>query len=320
MRSLQFCSHIDKSCIEWYNMSTYEKSLFMEDENINMEMQYSVLMSVYAKERPDFLKAALCSMVRQTVRPAEIVLVCDGPLTDDLEAVLEEFGEKSTDRDISGCLHLVRLEKNAGLGAALSEGLKHCSCEWVARMDSDDIAAKDRCRRQLEYIEKHPEVCALSGTIAEFTGNAKTEEDAKNAVTSYKKVPGTWTEIKEYIKKRNPLNHPCVMFRKSSVLKAGSYQPCLLFEDYDLWVRMYLDGCIMANLDDVLLYMRVNEVHKRRGGISYAGNIVKFWGNMYKRGIISWPQYLTRAGVRVMVSLMPNVMRKIVYEKKLREH
>ena len=284
-----------------------------KDENINMDVQYSVLMSVYAKERPVFLKAALYSMVKQTVRPMEIVLVCDGPLTDALETVLK-------DRELEKYLRLVRLEKNGGLGAALNEGLKHCSCEWVARMDSDDISAPNRCQLQLEYLQRHPEVDVLSGTVAEFTGIAETEECAKQAVISYKKVPESWPEAEHYIKQRNPMNHPCVMFRKSRVLAAGSYQPCPLFEDYDLWVRMYLNGSIMANLDQVLLYMRVNEVHKRRGGISYAKHVINFWQMMYQRNMITFPQCVSNAGMRVAVSLMPNSVRKMIYDKKLREH
>lgn len=289
----------------------------MEVGNVDMNMQYSVLMSVYAKENPAYLRAALYSMAHQTVPPQEIVLVCDGKLTDDLETVLEEVLE---DKEMSDRLQLVRLEKNSGLGAALNEGLKHCSFEWIARMDSDDISVKDRCRMQLEYIGRHPQIDALSGTLAEFSGDALEEDEAKKTVMSYKKVPKSRDEIEAYIRKRNPLNHPCVMFRKSSVLRVGSYQPCPLFEDYDLWVRMYQDGAKMSNLDDVLLYMRVNEVHRRRGGVSYAKDIINFWRNMYRRGMITKPQYITRAGMRVIVSLMPNGIRKIIYEKKLREH
>ncbi|MFR5731884.1 MAG: glycosyltransferase [Clostridium sp.] len=109
-----------------------------------MDKRYSVLMSVYKKERPEYLHAALKSMTGQSWRPSEIVLVCDGPLTTELEAVLK-------DAEFHSLLKTVRLEKNAGLGAALAKGLPECSCEWVARMDSDDIAASNRCEKQLRY-------------------------------------------------------------------------------------------------------------------------------------------------------------------------
>ena len=270
-----------------------------------MDKRYSVLMSVYKKERPEYLHAALKSMTGQSWRPSEIVLVCDGPLTTELEAVLK-------DAEFHSLLKTVRLEKNAGLGAALAKGLPECSCEWVARMDSDDIAASNRCEKQLRYLETYPETDVLSGTIAEFQGEAQTEREAKQSIVSRKCVPRTQTEVASYIKMRNPVNHPCVMFRKSKALTAGGYQPCPLFEDYDLWVRMFLP--------DTLLYMRVNDMHRRRGGISYIRPICHFWTEMYRRGMLNFVQYSFVLLSRITVSLMPNHIRKMIYEKKLRNH
>lgn len=276
-----------------------------------MDKRYSVLMSVYGREKSEYLQAALMSILNQTVLPYEIVLVCDGPLTDELEQVLESFQEYLT---------LVRLKKNEGLGRALSEGLQYCSCEWVVRMDSDDIAVRNRCEKQLEYVQQHPEVDVLSGTLAEFEGNALTAEEAQQHILSYKTLPVTDQEIGAYIKYRNPMNHPCVMFRKSKVLQAGGYEPCDLFEDYDLWVRMYLRHCNFANLTDTILYMRINNMHKRRGGIRYAKAIIHFWNQMYRRRVITLPQYCCTIILRVAVSLLPNQIRKIIYDKKLRNY
>lgn len=274
-----------------------------------MEKRYSVLMSVYYKERPEYLTAALKSILEQTLPPYEIVLVCDGALTDGLEQVIKAYGEQLT---------LVRLPENVGLGKALAEGLRHCSCEWIARMDSDDIAADTRCEKQLEYIFRHPDVDVLSGVAAEFAGDALTLEDAKPKVFSYKCVPEKMQEIEDYIKYRNPINHPCAMFRKSKVLAAGNYRMCYLFEDYDLWVRMYQQSCVLANLTDTILYMRVNDMHKRRGGIGYAKAIIAFRNRMYQRGLVTLPQHLYSTTLRVMVSLLPNGLRKLIYDKKLR--
>lgn len=276
-----------------------------------MENRYSVLMSVYHKEKPEYLQAALISIWKQTLPPYEIVLVCDGPLTPELEQVIEQLQQQMS-------LETVRLPQNVGLGKALAEGLKHCSCEWIARMDSDDLAAADRCEQQIRYIREHPQVDILSGTLAEFAGEALSVEDAKQAVLSSKQVPVTNTEIQEYIKYRNPVNHPCVMFRRSKVLEAGNYQPCYLFEDYDLWLRMYLNRCIFANLPDTILYMRVNEMHKRRGGVKYAKAIIRFRTKMLRMGVISCPQYLYTTTARVAVSLLPNGIRKRIYDKRLR--
>lgn len=274
-----------------------------------MDKKYSVLMSVYYKERPEYLTASLNSMLEQTLPPREIVLICDGPLSDGLEQIIKAY---------SNWLKLVRLQVNVGLGKALSEGIKHCSCEWIARMDSDDIAVETRCEKQLEYVAKHPEVDVLSGMVAEFAGDALTLKDAKSTVFSYKRVPEKMQEIEDYIKYRNPINHPCAMFRKSKVLAAGNYQACYLFEDYDLWMRMYQQGCVLANLADTILYMRVNEMHKRRGGVQYAKAIVMFRNRMYQNGLITLPQHLYTTTLRVIVSLLPNGVRKLIYDKKLR--
>lgn len=276
-----------------------------------METQYSVLMSVYYKERPEYLAAALKSILEQTLPPCEIVLVCDGALTDGLEQVIKAYGNQLT---------LVRLPENVGLGKALAEGLRHCSCEWIARMDSDDIASDTRCEKQLEYVFRHPDVDVLSGVVAEFAGDALTKEEAEHSVFSYKKVPEHMQEIESYIKYRNPINHPCVLFRKSSVMAAGGYQPCDLFEDYDLWVRMFQQRRVFANLTDTILYMRVNEMHKRRGGIRYARANMQFWSKMYRRGMLALPQYIGILVSRVAVSLMPNGLRRRIYDKTLRNH
>ena len=214
---------------------------------------------------------------------------------------------------------VVRLPENGGLGKALNEGLKYCSCEWIARMDTDDLSTPNRCEKQLKFLEEHPEVDALSGTIAEFQGDALDGKTAETAVISYKTVPETQKEIAAYIKQRNPLNHPCVMFRKASVELSGGYQPCPYFEDYDLWVRMYRNHAQFANLPDTLLYMRIDGMHQRRGGIRYAKCVIDFRVKMYRNQVITFGEFLPMTVVRVLVSLMPNSLRRFLYEKKLRK-
>ena len=276
-----------------------------------MGQQYSVLISVYEKEFPEYLRAALQSILKQTLPPFEIILVCDGPLTIGLEQILEEFSQY---------VKLVRLPENVGLGKALAVGVQYCSCEWIARMDSDDIAANTRCEKQMRYVKQHPEVDILSGALAEFAGNALNEEEAEKNLISIKNVPETDKEIAKYIKFRNPINHPCVIFRRQKVIEAGNYQSCYRFEDYDLWVRMYIKQCVFANLNDVILYMRVNDMHRRRGGICYAKGIIQFWTKMYRRKMISGPQYIFAVVARIIVSLLPNRIRKTIYDRKLRKH
>ena len=125
-------------------------------------MRFSVLLSLYYKENPIFLRESLHSVFGQTLQPDEVILVEDGPLTPALYEVVEEFaGRYST-------IKRIVLEKNRGLGNALSEGLKHCSCDLVARMDTDDICKPERFARQLAFMESHPEISVVGAWIDEF--------------------------------------------------------------------------------------------------------------------------------------------------------
>jgi glycosyltransferase involved in cell wall biosynthesis len=276
-----------------------------------MDDQYSVLMSVYKKDRPEYLKAAVDSILRQTLQAKDIVLICDGPLTEELDRVIMQYGSQLT---------VVRLQENRGLGAALSEGLLHCQCEWIARMDSDDISVHNRCELQMKFLKQHKDVDVLSGTIAEFEGACLTEDEAAQQIVSYKYVPEQHSEVARYIKYRNPVNHPGVMFRKSRVLEAGGYQPCPLFEDYDLWVRMFQNQCRFANLREPGLYMRVDGMHQRRGGIRYVKAIMNFESRMYRYHMLSGVEFIYTVAMRTGVSLLPNNFRKIIYDRKLRKH
>lgn len=127
---------------------------------------YSVLMSVYHKEKPEYLKQAIESIQAQTLQTDDFVLVCDGPLNPELDAVIA-----AKQQEMGGTLNVVRLAKNGGLGNALNQGIKHCKNELVARMDSDDIAYPDRCEKQLNMFNTHPEVSICSGVVEEFTAD-----------------------------------------------------------------------------------------------------------------------------------------------------
>ena len=277
-----------------------------------MLKQYSVLMSVYQKEKPEYFKAALDSMIQQTIPPAEVVLVCDGPLTKELDQVITGYEQSQPE------FHVIRLAENRGLGNALSIGLAHCQYQWIARMDTDDVALKYRCEWQLAYLEQHPETDVISGTIAEFQGDTTDVEEIQKQTSSFKCLPEDHKALAKYLKYRNPVNHPCVMFRRSKAIEAGGYEPCLYFEDYDLWVRIYQKQGHFANLPEVIHYMRVNEMHQRRGGVGYAKAIIHFQARLYHYHVISLIPCIGITATRIAVSLMPNTLRKRIYEKRLR--
>lgn len=267
--------------------------------------KYSVLMSLYFKEKPEYLKQAIDSMVNQTVKPDEIVIVEDGPLTEELYAVLDGY-----ESEISNLFVRVKNEKNLGLGLALNEGLKACKNELVARMDTDDISALDRCEKQLKMFEIDPELSAVSGTIAEFIATPQ-------EIVSYRVLPTTDVEIKKYMKKRCPLNHMAVMFRKGAVESAGNYKDWHYNEDYYLWLRMLLNSAKFANVEDILVNVRVGkDMYQRRGGWKYFKSERALQKYMKKNKIIGGFTYLSNVFKRFVVQvLLPNKLRGWIYKK-----
>lgn len=270
-------------------------------------LQFSVLLSLYYKESPLFLSQSLQSLFNQTLLPSEVILVKDGPLNNDLERVISEFQRQYS------LLKTISLPTNQGLGRALNEGLKHCSYELVARMDTDDIAKSDRFQKQVEIFSQYPDVDVCSAWIDEF-------EDKVTNVISTRKLPETHEEIALYAKKRCPLNHPVVMFKKSAVIAAGGYLHFPLFEDYYLWVRMLMNGARFYNIQESLLYFRFSpDMFKRRGGWKYAMDETRFQRFLFKRQFISFPELVKNVGVRFCVRLMSNSLRTFIYKKLLRK-
>jgi len=280
---------------------------------------YCVLMSVYHKDRPEYLLAAARSVLGQTLLPAQFVLVKDGPLGDPLEKTVAEIGILCHE---AGCEFTpVTIEKNGGLGPALNLGLGFCREDLVARMDADDLSLPDRCEKQVRFMEEHPDTVLLSGVLVEFEGPAPSFDSIPGELTR-KRVPLTDEEIRQTASSRNPMNHPCVMFRRMAVVAAGGYRRVPLFEDYDLWLRLLFGTgsghAKAANLPDELLLMRTDGMYERRGGLSYAKNIRSFRRQMYRDGYLNYPSYLYSTAARTAVSLLPGSLRKQIYNRFLR--
>ena len=177
-------------------------------------MKFSVLMSSYVRDNPDELRLAFKSIWDdQTVKPSEIVIVKDGPLTPELDAVIEEYSQNAP-------VKIVPLAENGGLGKALAIGLTHCSCDYVARMDSDDISVPDRFEKQCSYIAAHPDVAICGGVILEFKKDL-------NEIIGKRELPLSDKEIKSFVRSRNPFNHMTVFFNKNEILRAGNYEHLL---------------------------------------------------------------------------------------------
>lgn len=272
-----------------------------------MDVQYSVLMSLYFNEKPRYLREALESVFSQSYVSDDVVLVEDGEVGENLECVVREFEERFPQ------LHVVRFEKNRGLGYALNDGLKTCRHNIVARMDTDDVSKHERMAKQVSFLREHPEVDVVGAWLDEFC------HDTRHVISS-RKLPENAKEIYQFGKKKNPINHPTVMFRKEAVMAVGGYRHFFLFEDYYLWVRMLLNGSQFYNIQESLLYFRTSQqMMKRRGGIRYALVEVRFFRKLHQMGYTNTMETIINIARRFPVRIMPNGLRNLVYQKIIRK-
>lgn len=265
---------------------------------------FSVCTSVYKNDKPGFVRVALDSMlVHQSVKPDEVVLVQDGPVPEELSLLLSEYEDKYSD-----VMHIIRLDKNGGLGNALRLGMENARYDIIARMDSDDICLPDRFEKQLAYLETHPECDIVGGQMTEFI-------DTPDNIVGRREVPLTNKEIYEFMKSRCALNHVTVMFRKEAVLKAGNYQDWFWNEDYYLWVRMMMAGCHFANIPDVAVNVRSGaDQYARRGGKKYFDSEIGIKKLMLEKGIITRKEYIVNYIQRFIIQLLlPNNVRGWVF-------
>ncbi|MBR4989177.1 MAG: glycosyltransferase [Bacteroidaceae bacterium] len=263
-----------------------------------MKVAFSVLMSIYRKERPDWLREAMESIFSQSAQPSEIVMVKDGPLTEELEAVIDEYSSRYP------IFKFVVNEMNLGLGLALQRGLLACSNEYVARMDTDDTMPVDRFEKQLSaLVEGDNDLVSCWSTIL--------TEDMQTTV-AVKQRPEHHEDIVKLAKRRSPVCHAGSFFRKSAVLNAGNYQHSNSFyEDYDLWIRMIMSGARFYNVQESLYNVRTTEGQiKRRGGFNYLKVELSTFRRYYKMGFYSLKDLFLNSAIRIVVRLMPGGLRK----------
>ncbi|MFJ1626536.1 glycosyltransferase [Marinilactibacillus psychrotolerans] len=273
-------------------------------------MDFSVLMSVYNKEKGDNLNQSLESiLIKQSVIPKEVILVKDGPLNGELEAVISKYL-----KNFPNVLKLVEIPVNVGLGEALNVGLNHCNYPYVARMDSDDICAFTRFELQTDYLKINPDIDLVGSNILEFF-------ESPDKPVFIKKMPVSSKGIKELQKRRNPINHVTVMFKKNAVLKAGGYLHLPYLEDYYLWVRMSDINCNLTNIDEELVFVRTgNEMFKRRGNKEY----IYSWYNLQKvmknKNQISYLDFIINMINIIVFIYIPAKLKSKIYKYLLRKN
>lgn len=281
----------------------------MMGEN-GLNMKFSVLMSVYNKENPEYLDIALEStLVNQTVKPDEVIIVKDGPLTVKLEAIIEQYIYKFPHK-----IKIVTLSENKGLGTALNEGLKHCSNELVARVDTDDINCIDRFEKQLNIFNNNDNIDIVGGYISEF-------DKDHTIFTNIKKMPEIHKNIVKMSKHRNPMNHMTVMFKKSSVENSGGYKHIFYLEDYYLWIRMISNNYKFYNIQEILVYARTgSDMVKRRGNKKYIIGWFKIQKLMFKLKYINLLDFIVNMVCIIGFVFIPTSIRKKIYKYILRKN
>ena len=269
---------------------------------------YSVIMSVFNKVNPEHLKISIESIIDQTYKTNEFILIKDGKLTEEQEKVINEIIDKN-----KTLFKLFEFDENKGAGPAYNKGIELCTNKWAAIMDSDDFAVKEKFEKQMIYLSEHYDIDAIGSNAVEFLNSF-------DNVVSTRIMPETNEEIIKFGHGRCPLIQPTVIFKVDSVKKVGSYQESKLTEDYDLYIRMIMNGCQFYTYQEVLYYIRTSEdFFKRRGGFKYLKPILGFKYKYYRKGFFSTWQFLKTSVSSLIVAIMPNFMRTYIYKKFLRK-
>lgn len=268
--------------------------------------KYSVLMTVYTKDNPDYFDLALDSIANQTYRPDEIVLVKDGPVLDALQKIIDDHIADGVP------IIQVQLQKNVGLGLALNEGIKIVKNELIARMDSDDYSLPERCELQVKEFEKNPELDIIGCSVKEFVGTI-------DNIVGERKVPHTNEEIYRFAKKRDPFNHPTVMYRKSAVEAAGYYSNYRKNQDTDLWIKMLSNGATCMNLSESVFRFRFDEsTYKKRKSWINTKILIEIRYKAWKFGFNSFGEFLMITITQLGMFILPAGFQKLLYQKFLR--
>lgn len=268
---------------------------------------FSVLLPVYRGDEPDLVDDAISSVLDQTVEPDEVVIIADGPVPQELDEIVKSYQNEYD------CVKCLEKAKNDGLGKTLQLGVKKCSNDIIARMDSDDISLSHRFEKQIEILTENEDIDVVGAHMAEhLTSSGKFE--------NVRKVPETQEQIWKQAKKRNPMNHPTVMFRKKSVIESGNYSKLRLIQDYELWGRMLAQEYNFYNIQDVLVVNNSSEeVITGRGGIKYLKYEILVAWKLWSYGVISGLNALVFVTVRAPIRVIPKPIRKRIYYLLLRD-
>ncbi len=266
-----------------------------------IDPELTVLVTVHAPVDPGHFRAALESIAGQTVRPAEVILVEDGPLPDGLRRV------------IAGTpgLRVFALPQNMGSAAASQRGLDEVRTPWVARQDSDDISMPTRFAEQLD-LARRTGSDVVGAAVVEFTG------DAERGL-GVRAMPAGHEEILRYARTNNPVNNPTLLARTDAVREVGGYRAVLYQEDYDLMIRLLAGGFRFHNLPEPLVYFRVGDAQfRRRRHRGFWRSEAAVQQTLVRAGLVSRPRAIVNYAARSTYRLLPASVMRAVYPRLFR--
>ena len=268
-------------------------------------INFSVLMSIYQKESPGHFDRAMHSIWSdQTVKPSEVVLVQDGPLPGPLLDRISAWQDQ-----LGSVLNCVILKENVGTGKAKNIGIKACSHDLVAVMDTDDVSLPTRFEKQLAVFELKEQIDVCGAWVGEF------EED-ENLIVSHRRTPEQHEQIVAFAKSRSPVNHPTAMYRKSSVLSAGNYSELRSSQDFNLFVRLIMNGAKLHNIQEPLVNMRMGngQLETRRGGLKQALHEASVQKEFYQMGFLSLFELVRNVVIGFSIRILPTALIKLFYK------
>lgn len=274
-----------------------------------MNKDISVLMSVYKNDVAKDVETAVKSVYNQTLKPKEIIMVVDGPVSQEILDTLENL-KKEID-----IFKVFPLEQNVGLGRAMNFGMTKCQYPFIARMDSDDIALPERFEKEMACFESNPDLDFVGSNCQEFI------DDVDN-LAGMKVMPETHEEFVKFMTHRCPFCHPTIIVKKEAVEKAGGYQDWYYAEDWYLSIRMYLNGAKFHNVQENLMLIRTNQnTYNRRGGMKYYKSIKNLLKFMYKNKMMNWFKYTKEKCIRFIGHvLVPRKLKGKMYRKYMRKN
>ena len=253
----------------------------------------SVVLPVCYKDLPGQIEESIQSLFNQTLKPAEIIIVIDGPIGEMLNTKINTFRNRDT-------VKVLEIKKSNGLARALNIGIRASTQTYIARMDADDISMRNRFEIQLDFLESN-NLDLVGGQILEF-------KETTDKIVSRRLVPTNHTDIIKTLKIRSPFSHPTILFKRTLYKSVGGYSEWLKIEDYDFFVKCFLQNAKFGNTNESVLYYRLGPNYnaiRRRTGISYAINEIKLYIQFYRTGFYGLFELLKYITIKIPLRILP---------------